>query len=53
MSGPKGKHWRERLAALPPERQAKVWAAVRETLRLRREKLRPGHRKNADGDTLH
>ena len=54
MSDPKAKyHWRERLAALPPDRQAKVIAAVKETLRRRREKLALETRKNAGGDTLH
>lgn len=29
--------WRERLAALPPESQARVKAAIKRTLQLRRE----------------
>ena len=28
--------WRERLAAMPPEQQAKVRAAIKQTLQLRR-----------------
>lgn len=53
MSTPKTKtHWRERLAGLPPDRQVKVIAAVKETLRRRREKLALETRKNADGKTL-
>jgi hypothetical protein len=52
MSSPKS-NWRERLAALPPDRQEVVKAAIRETLRLRREKLAVATRKNAVGDPLH
>jgi hypothetical protein len=47
------KTWRERLAALPTDRQEKVKTAVLETLRLRQQTLAVEARKNAPVETLH
>jgi TRAP-type C4-dicarboxylate transport system substrate-binding protein len=46
-------NWRERLAALPPERQKIVKAAIMKTLRRRREAWQATHRENTAGQTLH
>jgi hypothetical protein len=43
------RHWRDRLAELPRDRQEKVIAAVKETLK----RLRDTPRRDLDGQSLH
>ena len=42
------KNWRERLAALPPERQEQVKEVIKKYIKLRQQRIF-----TADGKTLH
>jgi hypothetical protein len=47
------RHWRERLAELPPDRQAAVKDVIRKLLKIEQQRVYGAIRKTAGGDTLH